>query len=70
MNCCKTCAYCFETTIFESKRIDPTVAISHPVIVRHCHRYAPRPTDERWPKVDFSEWCGEYVERCDLDRAV
>lgn len=63
MNCCKTCAWCFETVLAD-------VVAGHPVIVRHCHRYAPRPTDERWPKVDFSEWCGEYVQRCDLDRAV
>ena len=69
MNSCKTCAYCFETKIYETAKMNPAVAISHPVVVRHCHRYAPR-GEERWPKVEFSEWCGEYVERCDYDRAV
>ena len=59
METCKTCAYGFqheETEEFYA--------------AYRCHRYAPRATDERWPKVDFSEWCGEYVERCDFDRAV
>ena len=63
MNSCKTCAYCFAVTISE-------VVAGHPVVVRHCHRYAPRDPDQRWPKVDFSEWCGEYVERCEYERAV
>ena len=35
-----------------------------------CHRYATRSTDERWPKVEFSDWCGEYVERCDYERGL
>ena len=60
---CKNCAWCVETTISE-------VVKGHPVIVRHCHRYAPSNTDGRWPKVDFSEWCGEFVMRCGLDEAV
>ena len=62
MQTCKTCAWCFETTILSTVQ-------GHNVTVRHCHRYAPRATDERWPKVDGCEWCGEYVERCDYDRA-
>ena len=61
-NSCKTCAWCIERTI-------PSAIEGHDVTVRHCHRYAPR-GDERWPKVEFSEWCGEYVERCGYDRVV
>ena len=63
---CKTCAWCVATTISD-------ILPDHPVVVRHCHRYAPRlgaRDDDRWPKVDFSEWCGEYVERCEYDRAI
>ena len=60
---CKNCAWCVETTLSE-------VVKGHPVIVRHCHRYAPSNTDARWPKVDFSEWCGEFAMRCGLDEAV
>ena len=50
--------------------ICPSAIEGHDVTVRHCHRYAPRPTEDRWPKVEFSEWCGEYVERCGWERAV
>lgn len=61
---CKTCAWCIATTLSRSRRRSS----------RRCpsrrHRYAPRDPDQRWPKVDFSEWCGEYVERCGYERAV
>lgn len=63
MSTCKDCAYCVATVISE-------VVKGHPVIVRHCHRYAPRATEDRWPKVEFSEWCGEYVERYSYDRDI
>ena len=63
MNTCKDCAYCVATVISE-------VVKGHPVIVRHCHRYAPSNTEARWPKVDFSEWCGEFVMRCDYERGL
>ena len=63
MNSCKTCAWCIE-------RVIPSTVEGHDVTVRHCHRYAPRATEDRWPKVEFSEWCGEYVERCGYDRAI
>ena len=63
MSTCKDCVYCVATVISE-------VVKGHPVIARQCHRYAPSNTDGRWPKVDFSEWCGEFVMRCGLDEAV
>lgn len=30
-----------------------------------CHRYAPRPQDQRyitvnWPRTDANDWCGEW----------
>ena len=56
---CKTCAYSFAHK--QNGAAESTL---------HCHRYAPRATEDRWPKVEFSEWCGEYVERCGYDRAV
>ena len=43
---CKNCAWCVETTLSE-------IVKGHPVIVRHCRRYAPSNTDGRWPKVDL-----------------
>ena len=63
MSSCKDCAYCVATVISE-------VVTGHPVIVRNCHRYAPRATEDRSPKVEFSEWCGEFVMRCGMDEAV
>lgn len=55
---CKTCAYSF---------VHPAKGAAEKTL--HCHRYAPR-GEERWPKVDFSEWCGEFVMRCGLDEAI
>jgi len=56
---CRTCAYGFQ---HEETELGVTSY--------RCHRYAPRDPDQRWPKVDFSEWCGEYAERCEYERAV
>ena len=56
MSTCKDCVYCVATVISE-------VVQGCPVIVRHCHKCAPRDIGSRWPKVDFSEWCGEWEGR-------
>lgn len=58
MESCKTCAYAFT---HEETELGVTSY--------RCHRYAPR-GEERWPKVEFSEWCGDFVKRCDYERGL